>query len=370
MASRGDNVWEDDYEVYSASQVEAVLAHCGVEVVSETGTHFLCYCPFHGNTDSPALAVDKVKGLFTCFNPSCMVSGTILNMLHRIMGYNQFQCFRTVLKYKNSSTTSFEQRYAEAAAKIPEFVEFGQDKLDELYNAFKGSVGEEYMRGRGFKDETLDYFRVGYAAKNNMVIVPMHDPKGMPVGLIGRTASARKEDKRFKNSNGLPKSKTAWNFHRAKRTGDTVIICEASYDAMRIHQAGYPNVIALLGGHVTDYHLDQINKHFSTVIIMTDFDKKQYRPNCRMCSKIQFKPNEVKCRGHRPGRDLGRSIATRLPNKRILWAAYDEACVYPHGAKDASDMTDTEIHNCLTRAISNVEYEMWEIEEVENLVAS
>lgn len=368
MAGRRHDVWEDDYEVYSASQVEAVLAHCGVEVVSETGTHFLCYCPFHGNTDSPALAVDKVKGLFTCFNPSCLVSGTILNMLHRLMGYNQFQCFRTVLKYKNSSTTSFEDRFKEAAQQVPEFTEFSQEVLDKMYDDFKGSPGEEYMLGRGFTKETLEHFRVGYSAKKNMVIVPMHDPNGQPVGLIGRIASAI--EKRFKNSKNLPKSKTAWNFHRAKRTGDTVIVCEASYDAMRIHQAGYPNVIALLGGHVTEYHLQQINKHFSTIIIMTDFDKKQFRPNCRMCSKIQFKPNEVKCRGHRPGRDLGRSIATKLSSKRILWAAFDESCVYPHGAKDASDMTDTEIHNCLTNAISNVEYEMWEIEEIENLVAS
>jgi len=133
-------------------------------------------------------------------------------------------------------------------------------------------------------------------------------------------------------------------------------VCEASYDAMRIHQAGYPNVIALLGGHVTQYHINQIDRNFDTVLIMTDFDNKIFRPNCRMC-------NYERCRGHRPGRDLGRSIATKLPHKRILWGAYDDTCVFPHGAKDASDMTDDEIRQCIRGAVPNFEYQSWDIEE-------
>jgi hypothetical protein len=187
----------------------------------------------------------------------------------------------------------------------------------------------------------------------------MHDPTGMLVGFVGRSV----EGKIFKNTNNLPKSKTAWNFHRAKRTGETVIIVESSFDAMRIHQAGYPNVIALLGGHVTSYHLDQISKTFSNVVIMTDFDKKIYRANCRKCA------GRRECQGHRPGRELGHSIVNGLPMTRIKWAAYDDECVYPHDAKDAGDMTDDEIRHCLTHAVSNFEYSRWGIEDKE-LVAS
>ena len=254
--------------------------------------------------------------------------------------------------------------------KAPEFEEFPQSVLDGAVASFKGSIAEEYMKSRGFTDETLEYFGVGYSAKQNMVIVPMHDPKGMPIGLIGRTPSAT--EKRFKNSTNLPKSKTAWNFHRAKRTGDTVIVCEASYDAMRIHQAGYPNVVALLGGHVTPYHIEQLGRTFSTIILMTVFDKKQYRPNCRVCKNETFKAGEVRCKGHRPGRDLGRSIADALSHKRILWATYDDKVVFPTNplegvrdkpAKDASDMTDEEIRQCLRNAVSHVEYSLWNVED-------
>lgn len=330
-------------------------------MVSETHTHFLCYCPFHGNTDSPAFAVDKYKGLWTCFNPSCMNSGTLPDLLKKLKGLNPFQTLRVINKNKNHQSVDLSAAVEAAMAPVPEFTEFPQSVLDGAVADFKGSVAEEYMKSRGFTDETLEYFGVGYSVKQNMVIVPMHDPKGMPIGLIGRTPSH--DNKRFKNSTNLPKSKTAWNYHRAKRTGDTVIVCEASYDAMRIHQAGYPNVVALLGGHVTPYHIEQLGKTFSTIILMTDFDKKQYRPNCRPCKNEKFEPGEVRCKGHRPGRDLGRSIADALSHKRILWATYDDKVVFPHDAKDASDMTDGEIRQCLRNAVSHVEYSLWNIED-------
>jgi len=332
-----------------------------VKIESETATHFLCYCPFHGNTDSPAFAVDKYKGLYTCFNPSCMNSGTLPEILRRLKGLNPFQALRVINKNKTHVAEDLSKVVEEALKPHEDYVEFPQSVLDAAVAQFKGSVAEEYMKSRGFTDETLEYFGVGYSVKQGMVIVPMHDPKGMPIGLIGRTPSHT--NKRFKNSTNLPKSKTCWNYHRAKRTGDTVIICEASYDAMRIHQAGYPNVVALLGGHVTPYHLEQLGRTFSTIIIMTDFDQKQYRPNCRKCKNVKFKPGEARCQGHRPGRDLGRSIADGLSHKRILWASYDDSVVYPHGAKDASDMTDDEIRQCLRNAVSNLEYEMWNVEE-------
>lgn len=363
MASKRNDEWDDDFELYSEAQVEGVLAHCGVEVVQQTGTHFLCLCPFHGNSYSPAFAIDKGKGLWTCFNPSCDQAGTIRDLLRRTKGYNPFEIERTLVKYRRANPVSFDERLRTAMEGAPAFVEFSPSTLEMLSKHFPGSSGETYMHSRGFTDETLEFFGVGYSEKQNMVCVPMHDPTGMPIGLIGRSASLT--DKAFKNSKDLPKSRTAWNFHRAKRHGGTIIICEASFDAMRIHQAGYPYVVALLGGHISDFHVDQLNKHFSTIIIMTDFESKpEVRPNCKQCKGNQ--PNEfgVRCIGHRAGRDLGRSIATKLDNKKIMWAAYDETCVYPHGAKDASDMTDSEIRQCLDRAVSNIEYQMWEIESM------
>jgi DNA primase len=364
VASRGRDEWQDDFEVYTSNQVEAILAYCDVEVDGDTHTHFLAFCPFHGNEDTPAMAVDKVKGLWTCFNPSCMEAGTLDQLLRRTKKLNPFQAKRVISKNRNATDAPYSKRLEQALSRGPMFVPFPASSLDRLHENLEGSRGMEYMLARHFTPDTLNYFRIGYSEKKNMVTVPMHDPEGMPVGMIGRSASF--SDKTFENSPKLPKSLTAWNFHRAKVTGDTVIICEASFDAMRVHQAGYPNVIALLGGSLSPFHAQQIGKTFSSIIIMTDFDALHYYPNCRRCRGYE------RCQGHRPGRDLGRTIAQNLSNKKIRWGAYDETQVFPvtplqdyrdGPAKDASNMTDNEIRKCLRGAVSNLRYEQLRYEE-------
>lgn len=339
-------------------------------------SHFLCYCPFHGNRRDPAFAADKVKGLWTCFNPACGASGTLQQLIKRRKGLDYFQTARVILKYKQSDSGSAEERIAEAWKVEPDFVEFPREPLSRMASDFWDSDAHRYMLSRHFEDAVLEHFEVGYSPekwvvskktqkpylKDKMVIVPMHDPKGMPVGLIGRTI----EGKRFKNSDNLPKSLTMFNLHRAKRCGATVIIVESSFDVMRLHQAGYPNVVALLGGSLSPQQIKQLNRYFDTIIIMTDFDKKRFEKpgTCNKCTTYE-------CAGHRAGRDLGRKIAESLPNKKILWAAYDDECVFPYKplegyrdkpAKDPGDMNDDEIRQCLKNAVSHYQYIDWEID--------
>lgn len=325
----------------------------------DTFTHFLCLCPFHGNSDSPAFVVDKHKGLWYCNNPSCAMTGPIEELIRRVKGLNYFQARRLLLKYKDATGTSFSAQMEEILEKGPQFVQFPESPVERMHDQFPGSKGHEYMLKRGFTDDTLQHFQIGYSDKKDMVIVPMHDPNGMLVGFVGRSASAT--DKTFKNSKKLPKSLTAWNFHRAKNTGDTVIVCEASFDAMRIHQAGYPNVVALLGGSFNNYYAQQLGKTFTNIVVMSDMDKKIYYPNCRKC-------NYQTCVGHRPGRALGWSIVERMPGKRVLWAVYNDDEIYPiigreKPVKDASDMTDDEIRTCLRNAVPTFRYEQLEMEE-------
>lgn len=355
MGRKWDDEWERDSEVYSPNQVESVIRACEVDIDNETNTHFLAFCPFHNNTEDPAFAIDKRLGLWTCFNPSCANSGTLEMLVKRLRNMNQFEAYRFIMKYKNETHSPLANRLEAIIKTEPDFVQFPEEPVRRMTSDFsKSREAQEYMMNRGFSWRTLEDFEIGYSAKRDMVVVPMHDPSGMLVGFVGRSI----EGKIFKNSDRLPKSKTAWNFHRAKKHGETVIVTESSFDAMRVHQAGYPNVVALLGGHASGYHLSQLGRTFSTVIIATDFDHPIYRPNCRKCDYKE-------CKGHRPGRDLGRQIAEGLPNKRIKWAAYDDEVVYPHDAKDMGDMTDNEIRQCLHNAVGLFEYARWNPEVAE-----
>lgn len=354
MGNGWDNEWETDSEAYSDAQVEAVLEECGIEVDSETSTHFLCFCPFHGNNRSPAFAVDKSLGLFFCHGASCGRTGKLEDLPRLLLKYNIFQTKRLLLKYRNVGNKTLEQRLTENKNKV-DIVEWEfADRIPRMQEEFWNSPAQEYMNGRGFDDETLKYFGVGYSKNKGQVAVPMYAPDGKCVGVIGRHLA----EKIFENSKGLPRRFLPWNFQNARKCGDTVIICESAFDAMKIHQAGYENVIALLGGSLSIWQQDMLNRTFSKIIIMTDFDKKRYTPDCKKCRAKGI----YLCEGHRDGRDFGRLIAEKLPNKKIMWAAYNDTCVYPHGAKDATDMTDDEIRQCLKNAISNFQYSRWNIE--------
>lgn len=359
--------WERDTEIYTQEQVEAVIAECDIEVAYESATHFIGFCPFHNNSDSPAFEVDKTKGLYTCFNPGCGASGNLRMLLEKLKGYNVFKATRCIVLAASENRRSVTEMLEELRNKPAEFVQFPEAPVARMAQDFVMSErATGYMRSRGFDDETMRHFGVGYSEKQDSVIVPMHDPDGMLVGFVARTVS----QKGFKNTDNLPKSKTAWNFHRAKKY-DTVIIVESAFDAMRIHQAGYPNVIALLGGSLSPWHIAQIEKSFNSIIIMTDceWEKRYNKGACAQCKRKGFHL----CQGHRDGRELGERIVKAFPDKKVMWAAYDDTCVYPHQAKDATDMSDDEIRQCLTGAIGNFSYTRWGIEALmdsQSLVAN
>lgn len=352
MANRRDGGWEVD-TLYSQEQIEAVLAEIGIQVESEDGTNLYHYCPFHGNTDSPSFTVSKEKGLYHCYNPACSASGTILELVMKIGRKNPFEAARMVAAKKTATALSFEDRLAREMMETPEWTPFSQDALARLYEDFwTHDEAVEYMHGRGFVDETLKHFRVGYSQLRDSIAVPMHSPDGLPIGIIGRSLKG----KDFKNSKGLPKNLTAWNFHRAKREGDTVIICEASFDAMRIHQAGYPNVVALLGGSFSIQQQAQLGRSFNSVVIMTDWDdpSKHFNTDCNQCRR----EGSNLCRGHNPGEVLGKKIATAMQGKRVLWAHHGGVTRFPPGIKDAGDMSDYQIRHCISNAVSNLEYNL------------
>lgn len=197
----------------------------------------------------------------------------------------------------------------------------------------------EYMRGRGFDDKTLDFFNIGFLQEQtitefnkDMVAVPAYDHKARPVGLVSRTI----KDKSFKNfgtkddGTGFIKSNIVWNLINA-RGHDTIILTEATFDAMMVHQAGYPNVGALLGGSLSNVQKAILRRNFRSIIIMTDNDEA--------------------------GRKLGYKIAKQMPEMRVRWAVYDESHVFARDVKDASDMTANEIRQCLRNSMAHYEYD-------------
>jgi len=330
MAIRGHNTREASSTKYAPDHIKSVIRSTGINVAGETNSEIAFYCPFHNNTHSPSCSISKETGAWLCFNPACGESGTIVDLIKKVLHKNDFEAIRIVASKENEILDNFDQALAEALEDKPDFEEFSQETLDNLYSELANSKEAlDYFKSRGINEEAVHHFKLGYSNKQSMVIVPVHSPDGIPVGLVGRSIT----DKRFKNSTNLPRSKTMFNIHRAKRVGDHAIIVESSFDAIRVHQAGFPNVVATLGGHISPVNIALLNRYFNKITIMTDSDVA--------------------------GRDLGLHIANKLRNKNILWASHEYGKIYPHNAKDAGDMTDQEITACIKNAVSDIEYRSW-----------
>jgi len=330
MAIRGSYTGKVNSTQYTQGHIKSVLKEIGLDISGETSNDFLCYCPFHSNRHTSSFSVSKEYGAFICFNPACGESGTLIELIKRVLNKNDFQAMRLVFSKQEEALDNFEEIMAEMFKDKPDFVEFPQSKINELSTSLTlNKVARDYFVSRGINELSMSHFELGYSENQNMVTVPVHTLDGLPIGLVGRSI----EGKSFKNSTNLPKSKTLFNIHRAKKIGDNVIVVESSFDAIRVHQAGFPNVIATLGGHISTENIALINRYFNKVTLMTDADHA--------------------------GRELANSIASRLKNKDLLWASYEYGKIYPHDAKDAGDLTEEEIKACIKNAVSNIEYQSW-----------
>ena len=330
MAVRGNYTRKVDSTQYAPAHIKSIIKSIGLEIGGETSNDYMCYCPFHSNRHTPSFSVSKQLGAFICFNPACGEAGTLIELIKKVLNKNDYEAIRYVASKEAEALDNFDEVMESMFQDKPEFIEFPQEKLDALYIELGSNItAQEYFKSRNINENSMHYFKLGYSSQQNMVIVPVHSPDGIPVGLVGRSIS----DKIFKNSTNLPRSKTMFNIHRAKKIGDQVIIVESSFDAIRVHQAGFPNVVATLGGHISQDNLNLLNRYFNKIIIMTDADEA--------------------------GRALGKNISNKLRNKDILWASYSYGKIYPHDAKDAGDMTDEEIRSCIKNSVSDIEYRSW-----------
>lgn len=330
MAIRGSVSGKVDSTSYAQSHIKAIIKGIGLDVIGETGNDFLCYCPFHSNRHTSSFSVSKEYGKFICFNPACGEAGTLIDLIKRVLHKNDYEALRYIAAKETESLNNFDEVMKEMFEEKPVFEEFPRETLDKLNIELRNSEeAKNYFISRGINKESMRHFVLGYSKNMGMVTVPVHSPDDLAIGIVGRSI----QGKSFKNSTNLPKSKTLFNVNRAKKIGDHVIIVESSFDAIRIHQAGFPNVVATLGGFLSPDQHNLLNRYFNKITIMTDADHA--------------------------GRELGMSIANKLRNKDILWASYEYGKIYPHDAKDAGDMTDEEIKFCIKNAVSDIEYRSW-----------
>lgn len=291
--------------------LEIIIEDLGVDISSQTTEHFLCYCPFHVNLNTPSFEIAKANGLWLCFNESCGARGNLEQLVQKLGG-DSLSIGKTLAQVKAN--------YKQNRDVNAEFQKIFFDKIDQVdwtekvdslvVNYDTEDINKlKYMLDRGFNPSTLRQFEVGFSSKKNRIVIPVRNESFKLVGVIGRAISEDKKPK-YLYSDNLPKKGILFNLCHAK-TYRQVIIVEGSLDAIKVHQAGYANVVASLGSGFSEQQAELINRYFLDVIIFGDNDDA--------------------------GRGLGEQIVERCSRRNLFYAQY------PEGIKDPGEMTEDQI---------------------------
>lgn len=144
-----------------------------VDVVSEfvtlrrRGVNYIGLCPFH-NEKTPSFSVSPSKGLCKCF--SCGKGG---NVVHFIMEHEQLSYYEALkwlarkynIEVKERELTNEEKQAQSLRESLFVVNQFASDYFqDVLHNHIDGQrIGMTYLRSRGFRDDIIKKFQLGYS---------------------------------------------------------------------------------------------------------------------------------------------------------------------------------------------------------------
>lgn len=167
-----------------------------------------------------------------------------------------------------SSSVNFEQEISSKLHEKPEFIPFDDVLIKRLnVQALNSPRALNYYSFRKITEESIKKFSLGYSENQDMITIPVTSPDGMMLGFVGRSI----EGKEFKNTVGLPKSKTFFNLSRVK-SSRKVYVVESSFDAIRLDQVGMP-AVASLGANISNRQIELLSKYFNEIFVIADNDE-------------------------------------------------------------------------------------------------
>lgn len=322
---------------YTESQVREVVDSLGVQVDSRTNRVLLCFCPFHDNRYDPAFAINRYNGLWNCFNAACNKRGNLVQLV-MLLSDRSYAESKMLIGSKERErkpgellSDAIDKMYA-PSEELPVFPQTVVDQLVE--NFWNHEPAQEFMFSkRGFNEATCRYFEVGLRNKPGMlpmVVYPVHAPDGRTVvGVVGRSI----EGKHFKNSSNMPRSKIVFNLHNARKHSNRAILTESGFDAMMIHQAGFPNAVATMGSSVSNRQLELLDRNFTEIVVFHDNDEAGQK-------MYDLLDEKSRCRILRPETEDG----TMYPEAGRIKDG--KPCI----PKDACDLTESQIEYMIKRA--------------------
>ncbi|WP_141994201.1 DNA primase [Bacillus sp. B4EP4a] len=308
--------------------------------LKKQGRNYFGLCPFHGE-NSPSFSVSTEKQIFHCFG--CGAGGNIFTFLMDIEGYSFVESAK-VLAEKGNVPLDVEINKDSKRSNMPagsqQMVE-AHDLLRKFYhhllvNTKEGQDALEYLLKRGFTEETIEKFQIGYSLDSwdfvskfllkrgfpaeymeqagliiyrekdesyfdrfrNRVMFPIMDHQGNTIAFSGRAMGD--DEPKYLNSPETPifnKSKTLYNFHHARphiRKKEQAVIFEGFADCISAVGAGVENAVATMGTALTDQHIHLLKRNTDQILICYDSDSAGLNAANRAVNMLQDHEFSVK----------------------------------------------------------------------------
>jgi len=306
-----------------------------VDVVSDfvalkrRGANYIACCPFH-HEKTPSFSVSPSKGIYKCFG--CGKAGNSINF---VMEHEQLS-YVDAVKYlgkkygievvdKEETQKDVENRLRHES--LLAVSEFARDFfVTTLWNSQRGmAIGHSYFKERGFSDEIIKKFQLGWAPEGRSnfseaarragykvefigatglsiikeetgelvdrfyerVMFPVHSVSGRVIAFGGRTLRTDKGIAKYINSPETEiyiKSKSLYGIFFAKSAISKFQKCylvEGYTDVISLHQAGIENVVASSGTSLTTDQIRLIKRFAPQVTVLYDGDSAGIKASIR-----------------------------------------------------------------------------------------
>lgn len=328
------------------------------------GSNMIGRCPFH-DEKTPSFTVNTARGIFKCFG--CGKAGDSIKfvMEHEHFTYPEalkYIARRYNLEVEEREVTQ-EERVAESEREslftVNEFAKnFFKNTLMETEEG--QAIGLSYFKERGFTQETIDKFQLGYSpesfdallktaeekgykteyllklglikendkgrqydAYRGRVIFPIHNISGRVIGFGGRVLKKTETAPKYINSpqNEIyDKSKTLYGIYFAKEhiiKNDLCYLVEGYTDVTSMYQAGIKNSVASSGTSLTEDQIKLIRRFTENVTILYDGDSAGIKASFRGIDMILEQGLNVRVLLFPDGEDPD-SFARKTPQDELL----------------------------------------------------
>jgi DNA primase len=291
------------------------------------GTNMLGLCPFH-NEKTPSFNVSPAKGIYKCFG--CGKGGSAVNFIMEHEHLSFVESLRWLAKKYHIEVQEKEERPEDIQERNDHESQIIVSEFAQKYFAaqlweteYGKAVGLSYFHERGFRDEIIRKFGLGYCPDgkepftnaalkegykmeflektgltikrddwvrdrfSGRVMFPVHSISGRVIAFGGRTLSQEKSIAKYLNSpesDIYHKSRVVYGIYPAKRMiiqEDKCYLVEGYTDVIAMHQAGIENVVASSGTSLTVDQIRLIRRFTRNITIIYDGDQAGIKASLR-----------------------------------------------------------------------------------------